>query len=167
MNESNPLQVLKKAFWLEQQGRNLYETARDKAVDKDVKAFFQELVEDEQQHMEILEKQFKAINETGKFIPGDYGTDETSETASDILDTTLIDKINAASFESTAITAAVNFEDKAVKFYAQRASETNDPEEKKIYNWLSVWESTHLKKLIALQEALMEKVWSDNNFWPL
>jgi rubrerythrin len=79
----------------------------------------------------------------------------------------LIDKINAASFEATAITAAVSFEEKAVKLYAKRAKESDDPEEKKIYNWLSAWESTHLKKLMAIQDALMEKVWSDNDFWPL
>ena len=167
MNQSNNLQILKKAFLMEQQGKNLYETARDKAGSEEVKAFFQELAQDEQEHMDILEKQLKAIMETGNFIAGDYKTDDTAEASSDILDTVLIEKINAASFEATAITAAVSFEDKAVKLYAQRAKESDDPEEKKIYNWLSTWESTHLKKLMAIQDALMEKVWSDNDFWPL
>ncbi len=167
MNKSNTLDILKKAFLLEQQGKNLYETARDLAGDEDVKTFFQELAQDEIEHMAILEKQLKAIMKTGNFISGDYKSGNTDATSSDILDNTLIDKINAASFESTAITAAVSFEEKAVKLYAQRAEESNDSEEKKIYSWLSAWESTHLKKLVAVQEALMEKVWNDNNFWPL
>jgi len=166
MNQSNTLQILKKAFLMEQQGKNLYETARDKAGSEEVKAFFQELAQDEHVHMDILEKQLKAISETGNFISEDYKTGDT-ESSSDILDNVLIDKINAASFEATAITAAVSFEDKAVKLYARRAKESNDPEEKKIYNWLSAWEKTHLKKLMAIQEALMDKVWSDNDFWPL
>ncbi len=167
MNKSNTLDILKKAFLLEQQGKNLYETARDQASAEEVKAFFQELAHDELEHMAIIEKQLKSIMKTGNFISGDYQIKDTDAATSDILDTALIDKINAASFESTAITAAVSFEEKAVKLYAQRAKESNDPEEKKIYSWLSAWESTHLKKLIAVQEALMEKVWNDNNCWPL
>ena len=166
MDKSNTLNILKKAFLMEQQGKNLYETARDKAGSEEVKAFFQELAQDEHEHMDILKKQLNSIMETGSFISGDYTTGDT-ESSSDILDNVLIDKINAASFEATAITAAVSFEDKAVKLYAQRAKESDDPEGKKIYNWLSAWESTHLKKLMAIQEALMEKVWNDNDFWPL
>ncbi len=81
-------------------------------------------------------------------------------------DITIKDKINAADFEATAITAAIGFEEKAVKLYALRAEEATDPEEKKLYNWLSVWEKTHLKKLMALEASLMESVWQDNNFWP-
>ena len=68
MNTSNTLHILKKAFLMEQQGKNLYETARDKAGSEEVKAFFQELAQDEHEHMNILEKQLKAIMETGSFI---------------------------------------------------------------------------------------------------
>ena len=75
-------------------------------------------------------------------------------------------KINAAGFEATAITAAIAFEQNAIKLYALRSEEASDPEEKKMYKWLSVWETTHLKKLTTLQEDLMERVWEDNSFWP-
>lgn len=88
------------------------------------------------------------------------------ETAPDILDETLKNKINAASFEATAITAAISFEQKAVKMYAQRAEQADNPEEKKMYTWLSTWEKTHLKKLEALEKSLIEDVWNDNRFWP-
>jgi rubrerythrin len=161
------MSILKKAFLLEQQGKNLYETAKEKAEDDDVKAFFQTLVQDEKEHMEILEQQFKAITQNGNFKPVDSITDNTASTSSDILDEVLVDKINAASFETTAITAAVSFEEKAVKLYSERAKEAKDPSERKIYKWLSAWERTHLKKLLAIQEALMAKVWDDNNFWPM
>jgi rubrerythrin len=78
MNESNTLQILKKAFLMEQQGKNLYETARDNAGSEEVKAFFQELAQDEQEHMDILEKQLKAFMKTGNFIAGDYKTGDTA-----------------------------------------------------------------------------------------
>ncbi len=101
-----------------------------------------------------------------KFMAGGFENDASVVTAPDILDETLKDKINAASFEATAITAAIGFEEKAVNMYAKRAQEATDPEEKKMYKWLSVWEKTHLKKLMALEASLIEDVWNDNNFWP-
>ena len=51
--------------------------------------------------------------------------------------------------EATAITAAISFEEKAVKLYAERSKETSDPEEKKLYHWLSTWETT-LKRVVDL-----------------
>ena len=166
MDKSKTLNILKNAFLMERQGKHLYETARDKAENAEVKAFFQELVNDEQEHMNILEKQFKSYMKSGKFMAGGYEEDATKAAPEDILDDALKDKINAAEFEATAITAAISFEEKAVKMYAQRAEEATDPEEKKMYHWLSVWEQTHLKKLMALEESLMEQVWEDNSFWP-
>lgn len=166
MEKSNALNILKNAFLMERQGKTLYETARDKAEDEAVKSFFDSLARDEQEHMAILETQFKSIMKSGKFAAGGYETDGAAETPPDILDKNLKDKINAAGFEATAITAAVGFEQKAVDLYGARAETATDPEEKKLYQWLSTWEQTHLKKLLALQEDLQQQIWDDNSFWP-
>ena len=166
MDKSKTLNILKNAFLMERQGKNLYETARDQAANESVKAFFQTLVDDEQEHMDILEKQFKAYMASGKFVAGGYDNDGGAESAPDILNDEVKKNINMAGFESTAITAAIGFEEKAVELYSLRSEEAQDPEEKKLYKWLSVWETTHLNKLISLQESLMEQVWEDNNFWP-
>lgn len=166
MDKSNTLTILKHAFLIERKGKSLYEKAMAHSTDEAVKAFFKELVDDETEHMNILEKQFKSYMKSGKFMAGGYEEDGSKVAPVEILDDTLKDKINAADFEATAITAAIGFEQKAVKMYAQRAEEAEDPEEKKMYHWLSVWEQTHLKKLVALEESLIENVWQDNNFWP-
>lgn len=165
-DKSKSLNILKNAFFMERQGKSLYETARDSTKDPAVKGFFQALADDEQAHMDILEKQFKACMSSGKFVAGGYENDGAAEPAPEILTDDVKARINAAGFEATAITAAIAFEENAVKLYALRSEETDDPEEKKLYKWLSVWETTHLKKLVALQEGLMERVWEDNNFWP-
>ncbi len=167
MDKSKSLNILKNAFLMERQGKHLYETARDKAENDAVKAFFQTLVDDEQEHMNILEKQFKSYMSSGKFLAGGYENDGNSESAPEILSEAVKNNINAAGFEATAITAAIGFEEKAVELYALRAQEAEDQEEKKLYKWLSVWEKTHLQKLISLQESLMERVWEDNSFWPM
>jgi rubrerythrin len=166
MEKPSTLTILKNAILIERKGKSLYQKAADHTKDDSVKTFFQDLVNDEQEHINILEKQFKAFMKDGRFLAGGFENNAAVVDAPDILDESLKDKINAADFEATAITAAIGFEEKAVKLYTQSAEEATDPEEKKLYNWLSVWEKTHLKKLIALEESLMESVWQDNNFWP-
>lgn len=151
---------------MEKKGNRLYEKAMNHATDDAVKAFFKDLANDELEHMNILEQQFKAYIKDNKFSSLGYRFDDKEVKAPDILDDTLKDKINAASFEATVITASINFEEKAITMYAQRAKEATDPEEKKMYNWLSVWEKTHLEKLMSLEASLMEDIWHDNNFWP-
>lgn len=151
---------------MERQGKQLYETAKAHAENNEVKEFFQSLAEDEQEHMDILEKQFKAYMSSGKFMAGGFENDASAVKAPDILSDAVKNNINAAGFESTAITAAIGFEEKAVKLYAQRGEEATDPEEKKMYHWLSAWETTHLKKLVNIQESLMARIWEDNSFWP-
>jgi rubrerythrin len=166
MDKSNALNILKNAFLMERQGKSLYETARDKAGDEAVKNFFDDLANEEAQHMKMLEAQFKSIMQNGKFAAGSYETDGTGDIPPAILSQDLKDKINAAGFEATAITAAIGFEQKAVKLYGDRAETTTDPEEKKLYQRLSAWEQTHLKKLLTLQEDLKQLIWEDNSFWP-
>jgi len=166
MEKSNTLTILKNAFLIERKGKSLYEKAMEHSSDDSVKAFFKDLVDDEQEHMNILEKQFKAFMKSGKFMAGGFENNGAAVVAPDILDETLKDKINAASFEATAITAAISFEEKAVKLYSLRSQEATDPEEKKMYNWLATWEKTHLKKLMALEASLIESIWHDNSFWP-
>lgn len=163
MDTSNALYILKNALLMERQGKYLYETARDKASDPAVKEFFQGLADEENDHIQLLEKQFKAYTATGKFVPAVSDT----TTAPDILNDEVKERINAAGFEATAITAAIGFEEKAVAAYGARAEKAEDPEEKSMYAWLSTWEKTHLKKLMELQESLMARVWEDNAFWPL
>ncbi len=165
VDPSNALTILKNAFLMESQGKNLYETARDNAKNAAVKDFFQALADDEVAHMAILERQLKAYKDTGKFTSSDQGGHE--DKGPDILNDEIKNSINAAGFEATAITAAIGFEKKAVELYAMRSEASDDPEEKKLYKWLSAWEKTHLEKLVSLQEALMDRVWEDNSFWPM
>ena len=116
--------------------------------------------------MKMLEAQFKSIMQSGKFAAGRYETEGSGDTPPAILSQDLKNKINAAGFEATAITAAVDFEQKAVKLYGERAEAAADPGEKKLYRWLSAWEQTHLEKLLTLQEDLKQRIWEDNSFWP-
>ncbi len=166
MEKPGTLTILKNAILIERKGKSLYEKAMDHAKDDAVKTFFKDLADEEQEHINILEAQFKAFMKDGRFLAGNYENNAAAVDAPDILDDTLKSKIKAADFEATAITAAIGFEEKAVRLYEQRSKEAADDKEKKLYKWLSDWERTHLKKLIKLEESLIESVWQDNSFWP-
>ncbi len=76
------------------------------------------------------------------------------------------EKISSAGFEAAAISAAIDFEKRAIDVYARQAEATADPNEKALYKWLSDWEKGHLKVLSDMDNQLKEKIWNDNQFWP-
>ena len=83
-----------------------------------------DLANEEAQHMKMQEAQFKSIMQSGKFAASSYEADGTKDTPPAILSQDLKDKVNAAGFEATAITAAIGFEQKTVKLYGERAETT-------------------------------------------
>lgn len=166
MDKSTTLNVLKNAFMIEKKGMNLYLKVIENTDNEDAKTFFRDMADEEKVHMEMIEKQFKAYAEKGKFLEDEYGAAPDLEAPVDILNESLIKKISAAGFEATAITASIAFEQRAVELYSKRAESATDPEEKKMYKWLASWEKTHLEKLQQIDRALTEQVWFDEGFWP-
>jgi rubrerythrin len=166
MSESKSMDVLKQAMLLERRGRAFYQNVADQSPNEAVKSFFGLMAEEEQKHIGVLAEQFKAYKEKGSFEPGTFDTKETSKVASLVLDTAIKDAISAAGFEAAAIGAAIAMEERAVKVYGDGAESATDPEEKSLYQWLSSWEQEHLKMLMDIDKALVEKVWYDNQFWP-
>jgi rubrerythrin len=166
MSEHESLDVLKQAMLLERRGRAFYQSVADQSADKAVTSFFGLMAAEEQKHMDVLAKQFTAYKEKGSFEPGTFDRGETSKVASVVLDTAMKDAISAAGFEAAAIGAAIAMEERAVKVYGDGAESATDPEEKSLYQWLWSWEQEHLKMLMDIDKALVEKVWYDNQFWP-
>jgi rubrerythrin len=64
-----------------------------------------------------------------------------------ILSDEIKNKLSAAGFEAAAISAAVDMEKKAIEVYSTQAEVSADPNEKKLFNWLSDWEKSHLKNI--------------------
>ena len=125
------------------------------------------MAEEEDEHIKFLAKQFKAYNQDHKFVkPDQYEEDPNEETVLKILSDDIKKEITAASFEAAAISAAMDFETRAVKIYSDRAKEATDPMEKETYEMLAEWESGHHRLLHRLNEDLKEQVWNDNSFWP-
>ncbi|MBN2683185.1 MAG: ferritin family protein [Bacteroidales bacterium] len=165
MENSNTLEILKTAILLERRGKAFYTSVANQAQDEDVKQFFMLMAKEEDDHIAFLTEQFAHYVETKEFKKRDLPKEEENA-AEEILSAKMKDKISAASFEASAIAAAIDFETRAVKVYSQRAESATDPEEKKFYKWLAEWEMGHHQILHELDQQLKEKVWNDNNFWP-
>ena len=166
MTENNTLNILKKAIILEQRGHAFYKKVAEQAENEAVKSFFESMAQEEIIHLKVLSNQFKAFNKRGTFEPGTFEEAQNSALPRKVLSPEIIKNIAAAGFESSAISAAIAMEQRAVTIYAEQADAADDPEEKKLYHWLSTWEREHLNMLMEIDRALLDQVWGDNHFWP-
>ncbi|MEW6671113.1 MAG: ferritin family protein [Thermodesulfobacteriota bacterium] len=163
---TDPADVLKEALLLEKRGYAFYNKVSGYVQDKATRRFFELMAEEEKNHIQLLTDQLKNYQSRKKFTPNRYDGAGSSEIADLILSTPLQQRISAAGFEAAAISAAMLMEERAVKLYADRADASTDSDEKGLYNWLADWERSHLKYLAGIDQALKEKIWNDNQFWP-
>lgn len=163
----SPTDILKEAILLEKRGKAFYTNVAEQSRSAAARKIFSMMAEEEDDHIKFLAKQFKAYTQDNKFVkPDAYEEDPNEETVLKILSEDIKKEITAASFEAAAISAAMDFETRAVKIYSDRAAEATDPMEIETYKMLAAWESGHHKLLHRLNEDLKEQVWNDNNFWP-
>ncbi len=166
MKVSKSLEIIKHAILLERRGRAFYRKVSEQTEESAVKEFFEIMASEETKHISVLAEQYNVLREEGHFSSAFSDISETGATISDSLSNEIKEKISAASYESAAISAAIGFEESAVKLYSSRADEAKDPEEKIIYSWLANWERQHSKMLLEIDKALVETIWLDNKFWP-
>lgn len=162
------MEVLKKALLLEKRGKSFYSRISESTEHKHVMEFFQAMAEEEQRHIDALMFQYKSIRETGNFIfnGSSYEKNDPFVAAEVVFDEAMVQMIAGADYESAAIMAAIALEERSVKLYAETAESSENEEEKQLYHWLVAWENRHLNQLLKIDQAIVEKIWSDNNYWP-
>lgn len=161
----NPIvDIVKKAIIMEQRGRALYRKAAEETDNEAAKELFIMLAEEEEDHVATLSRQYTSVIKGGNFVTDDLAPEEDSGS---VLTEEIVKGISAAGFESAVISAALEFEKRAVEFYAKQAEAAETDEQKKVFRWLTDWEKGHMDMLARLDRELMESIWHDNNFWPL
>jgi len=165
MHHEKALDIIKGAILLERKGKAFYEATAHNTSSNAVKEVFETMAAEEEKHIDILSKHYESLVREGKLSQIEY-TDQPENISTQVLTKRIRDEITAASYEASAISAAMAMEDNAIRFYSQRATTTTDNLEKELFNWLSNWEKTHLQFLSDLDNELKESVWYDNNFWP-
>lgn len=166
MGAEQSLEILKEALLLEKRGKSFYSKVAEHTEHHAVRSFFEVMAEEEQGHIHMLLKQYRALKERGSFEPNTFNDDDPLKTANEVLNSEIVAKINGADYESAAISAAISMEERAVKVYSERAESATDNEEKRLYKWLARWERTHLHQLLEIDRIVSEKIWLDNSFWP-
>lgn len=166
MSEDRATEILKNAVLLEKRGHAFYSKVAQQASGEAVKQFFRLMAEEEMNHVRILSEQFKSYRSSRKFRQRAGDDPAEFKTATEILTGDLKRQIAAADFEAAAIAAAMAMEKNAIQIYSNRALETQDPDEKALYQWLAEWETQHLDFLARIDRELTEAIWHDNQFWP-
>jgi rubrerythrin len=158
--------ILKTAILLEHRGKAFYTTTARQTHSDAVRKFFNMMAEEENGHIEYLSRQFAEFEKSGKFAKSTLENPANDAEAAMILSEKIKKEISAAGFEAAAISAAIDFENRAIEVYQGRANNATDPNEKEMYQSLADWERTHFHMLHKIDEDLKEQIWQDNNFWP-
>lgn len=161
------IDILKEAILLERRGKAFYASVAEKTDSASAKKIFEMMAEEEDEHIKFLSKQFSNYEKTKKFLkPEGYVENPEEEVAMRVLTDAMKKEISAAGFEAAAISAAMDFETRAVKVYSDRAAEASDPNEVALYKMLADWEKSHQHFLHEINEELKADIWNDNDFWP-
>lgn len=158
--------ILKEAILLERRGKAFYGTCAKQTKSEAARKIFQMMADEEDEHIAFLSKQFAHYEKNQAFMKNEGGAHPDEDAVMEILSEEVKKEISAASFEAAAISAAMDFETRAVKVYSDRAEEATDQNEKDMYQMLADWEKGHHFWLHKINEELKEQVWYDNNFWP-
>ncbi len=165
MENTNAMEILKTAILMEKRGKAFYEKMAEQTNSPEARKIFTTMADEEKAHVEYLSLQFNHYVKEHKFSKPDTSVAQ-EDISHEVMNAEIVKQISAASFEAAAISAAMDFETRAVEVYSKRAAESTDPNEKELYAFLANWESGHHKILYDLNEQLKESIWFDNQFWP-
>jgi rubrerythrin len=166
MTGNKLLEILKGAILLEHKGRALYKSVTDTSKVQGVKDLFSMLVREEEKHINVLNKQFSRVSK-GKGFDLSSIKDSHAETSEAVLTDIIKENVSGAGYEAAVISAALEFEKNSVRYYSDHAEAAQSGDEKALFEWLRDWEKGHMVMLARIDNDLKEKIWFDNQFWPL
>lgn len=159
------LEAIKGAILLERRGGTFYRSVAEKTDNEAVSEVFQTMAAEEKKHEDVLAEHYSSLVKHGTLAAiSDLG--QAAEHSDEIINRQVKGEIEASGYEAAAISAAMALEKEAISYYDLKASEAEEDTERKLYEWLSRWEMTHLDFLARMDRALMEQIWFDNRFWP-
>jgi rubrerythrin len=166
VEKEKKIEILKSAMILERKGLAFYTKLADEAKDENLKNLFEMLANDEVEHFETLKKQYLSLKKDSKFTVLLSHPKDREHLVSVVLSSELMNKLSKVTFETAAIHGALLFEKNAIDYYSKCYEEASDPEEKKLFEWLSVWEADHLKFLEELDTRIKDEILSTSDEWP-
>ena len=158
--------ILKEAILLERRGKAFYAMAARQTESEAARKIFEMMAAEEDEHINFLSRKFAYYEKNKSFMKVDETADTDESTVMAILTEEIKSQVSAAGYEAAAISAAMDFETRAVQIYSDRAVSATDKNEQEMYQMLADWEKGHHFWLHKINEDLREQIWYDNNFWP-
>ena len=161
------IKAVKDAIMVEIKGQQLYHHAAGETKDAAAKAMFEMLAKDEDDHVRILQKQYKSLMEEGKIDLTDVHPAEVDHGSHDVITDSFKKSIKRGQFEMAVISIGCDLENKAIAYYKENAAKTDDPDLKQLFTWLVEWEDGHLEQLLELEKIYQDAYWSEQGFSPM
>ncbi len=167
MNDSAKtlIEGLKHAIQTEADGYQFYLMAAEKTKDGTGKEMFRILAEEELRHKEFLYAQYKSITDTGH-IDANLELGEPSDFGSGIFSSDIVKRLNDSQFEMSALSIGIQLELSSIDFYKMQVELATDPDVKKFFNELVIWEQKHYQALLRQHDMLKEEFWAQGGFAP-
>ena len=155
------------AMRAEHEGCHFYAMAARTTADEKGREIFNQLADDERQHLDFLKHQYRALNASGRADAHvALGPATQYAGSSPIFSESIRDRIKGAHFEMTALSIGIQLELGAIKHYQALAETAADPTVRKFFEALAEWEQGHYHALLSQQETLQEEYWAENDFAP-
>lgn len=155
------------AIRAEAEGRHFYLMAARSTEDEQGRAVFEQLADEELEHLEFLKAQYRSLVETGRPDPSArLGRPTRLEGESPIFSSRIRERLGEAHYEMTALSVGIQLELGAQAFYKAQAQAASDQAVEAFFLELAEWEAGHYRALLVQQEALKEDYWASSGFSP-
>jgi rubrerythrin len=173
LDHSAAMDVLEKALRLEQEGHRFYLEAAERTADPRGSEMFSSLAGDELLHQRIIQRQIDSLSQGGGWVASKEIEDleavsQESGGAGVDLDTPLFPRgrlelqkaIHPEASDLEAVLFGLKIENDSFALYTQQAKAAQDPEAKRMYEFLAGAERSHFDLLMLNYESL-----SGMGFW--
>lgn len=161
------IDAVRTAIITEIKGLELYNTAASRAEDPDARRMFEMLADEERRHKAYLETHYASLVQSGEWAKTELKPQEQDDVGEFIIDDSFRRALRRGDFEMAVVALAVDLEAKAVNFYKEVATKSEDPETRKVFEHLVAWEEGHHRQFLALEKELRDAYFADRGFSPM
>lgn len=165
----NTLKILEYAMAMEKQGQQFYLKYKDEVEGERFQGTFASLADVEEEHYNILKKQYEQIKHEGKIETLDVELSKGDEIFKRALQAEKAMKDPEADQSlnnMTILRMAYLIEKDFADFYKKAIEKTDSPEAKKLLTSLASWEEKHHQMFYDDYQELMRANWSEQRFAP-
>jgi len=164
MEKQELLEAIRKGIMAERDSIELYEKGLKNSDDDEVRAFFQERIDEERRHYNYLVRYYKDIEEDKELTDLSEGLPGTE--AEKIFSENFLRRIGEKQTLFSAISTAVLLEKDSLQHYKNLAQDTEQPELKSFFSHMGCWETEHYIDVLNIQKEAEKYYWELNDFEP-